>query len=248
MNMVLTYLRHNWDRLQLQPFVDPSPLSCVVLTPRFQASGHVVAFVLANEKPAPILVVKVPRLRGNNQRLDREADNLHHVQNARNGGFDSIPRLIANEDFHGYRLLIETAVQGQTMKPAMVRRLPEKCLQAVYHWLVELNLTTVTSSKYEFDWFARLVDTPLDDFQRLLPRLSGENRLIERTRTIARTLQQSGIPLLFEHGDLSSPNILIEGEAKVGVVDWELANPKGLPVVDLFFFLTYMAFAQAAAK
>jgi len=145
-------------------------------------------------------------------------------------------------------LLIETAVQGQTMKPAMVRRQPDKCLQAVYHWLVDLNLATVISSKYEFEWFARLVDAPLNDFQQLLPRLSAEDRLIERSRTIVQPLQQSDIPLLFEHGDLSSPNILIDGEASIGVVDWELANPKGLPAADLFFFLTYMAFAQKAAK
>ena len=248
MNMVLTYLRNNWDRLQLRRFGNPTRLSSVLLTPRFQASSHVVAFILANEKPEPALVAKVPRLRGNNQRLDKEAGNLHQVQAVRTNGFKSIPRVIANDDFHGYRLLIETAVLGQTMKPAIVRRSPDKCLQAVFNWLVELNLATIANSKQELDWFARLVDAPLDDFQMLLPRLSKGEQLIERTRAISWPLHNAGISLVFEHSDLSSPNILIEGGANIGVVDWELANPKGLPAADLFFFLTYIAFAQHAAK
>jgi hypothetical protein len=56
------------------------------------------------------------------------------------------------------------------------------------------------------------------------------------------------MPLVMEHGDFSSPNILQDENGRVGVVDWELAEPKGLPVADLFFFLTYIAFARQNAR
>jgi hypothetical protein len=51
-------------------------------------------------------------------------------------------------------------------------------------------------------------------------------------------------PLVFEHGDFSSPNILMGPRGNIGVVDWESAEPHGLPAVDLFFFLSYVAFAR----
>jgi len=61
-------------------------------------------------------------------------------------------------------------------------------------------------------------------------------------------LQSADFPLVFEHGDFSSPNILMRPSGDVGVVDWELAEPRGLPAVDLFFFLAYSAFARNRAE
>jgi len=57
----------------------------------------------------------------------------------------------------------------------------------------------------------------------------------------------NGLPAIFEHGDFSSPNLLIE-ESRLGVVDWELADPFGLPMTDFFFLLTYLAFAKQGAR
>ena len=37
-------------------------------------------------------------------------------------------------------------------------------------------------------------------------------------------------------------------DGRVGVVDWELAQANSLPAVDVFFFLTYVAFSQRRAK
>jgi hypothetical protein len=56
------------------------------------------------------------------------------------------------------------------------------------------------------------------------------------------------MPLVFEHGDLSHPNIMLLKDGAPGVVDWELAEPRGIPTYDLFFFLTYIAFASQSAR
>ena len=44
------------------------------------------------------------------------------------------------------------------------------------------------------------------------------------------------------------PNLLTMHDGRVGVVDWELAQANSLPAVDVFFFLTYVAFSQRRAK
>jgi hypothetical protein len=53
---------------------------------------------------------------------------------------------------------------------------------------------------------------------------------------------------VFEHGDLSHPNLLRLHGGGLGVLDWELADPRGLPAQDLFFFLTYVAFARERVR
>jgi len=125
-----------------------------------------------------------------------------------------------------------------------VRRRPGKCLDAVMSWLLDLESATLKQNTKDTNWFTRLATRPLDYFEKTLPQLSVENGLIDRTKRLVSPLNEAVIPLVFEHGDLSSPNILMDEQNRIGVVDWELAEPEGLPAADLFFFLTYVAFAR----
>lgn len=61
-------------------------------------------------------------------------------------------------------------------------------------------------------------------------------------------LRSMQLPLVFEHGDLSYPNLLLLPTGEPGVLDWELANPDGLPACDLFLFLTYVAFSGITCR
>src|SRR5262249_5861925 len=64
MNMVLTYLEANRQRLDLARYGLPERLSSMMVTPRFRTSNHVVFLVLAPGRPEPLLVAKLPRLSG----------------------------------------------------------------------------------------------------------------------------------------------------------------------------------------
>jgi len=248
MNLVLSFLTKNRQRLSLQHFGDPSRLSCVMMTPRFRASSHMICFVLAEEKTEPIFVVKLPRLPGDNDRLDREVANLHAANHNRAEDDSSIPRVVAYEDFHQHRLLIETAVPGRPMSPAVVRRQPESCTDATITWLLNLERANANRSSNHNDWFERLVENPLQQFKNMLPVSSEEARLIEQTLVMMNPFRDYDLPLVMEHGDFSPPNILQTENGNIGVVDWELAEPQGLPASDLFFFLTYIAFARNGAR
>jgi aminoglycoside phosphotransferase len=248
MNTVLTFLTRNWQRLSLEQFGKPSNLATVALTPRFRASSHVIFFVLADGKRDPILVAKLPRLLGDNDRLDREVTNLHAAQRARATGFDSIPRVVAYEDYCDHRILIETALVGGPMNPLQVRRQTKRCLEATLAWLIDLDLATANRCSDDDGWFARLAGNPLKQFKSVLPRSPEEDRLIDQTYELTVPYREQPIPLVLEHGDLSHPNIILTGKNSIGVVDWELAEPRGLPATDLFFFLTYIAFARRGAR
>ena len=219
----------------------------MLATPRFRASSHVIFFVLAKGGAAPLMIAKVPRLPGDHTRLDREAHNLRAGFDARPGGFDSIPRVLAYEEYCGHKLLIETAISGQPLKPAFVRHRPAQALEAVVAWLLEFHLATARRPEKQGHGFASLVEEPIQRFRQCLPFAAEEESLLARTLDFVQPLRTLALPFVLSHEDLSHPNILISPEGKIGVVDWELAESHGLPALDLFFYLNYLAFACHAA-
>jgi aminoglycoside phosphotransferase len=245
MHPVTTHLQNEWRRLRPGAPV-PGSLRWLLKTPRFRASGHVLGFVFPDDARSPELVVKVSRLPGDDRWIDREAANLRRVQAARPGGFDSIPRVASCDDRGGLRMLVQTVVPGRTMDRATVRRRPQACVDAVATWLADLHRATATTAGPAS--LLRLVSEPLDRFEALCAGRPAERALVRRTREFVAPLLAADVPLVFEHGDLSAPNILIDAEDRAGVVDWELADPAGLPAVDLFFFLTFVAFARGRAN
>lgn len=247
MNLVLEYLAENRQRLELDRYHVPTRLSCVLVTPRFRASRHVVFLVLPEGQSEPVLVAKVSRLAGLNTGVEREAANLQAAQASRPLGFDSIPRLVAYESYRGQLLLVETALTGALMDPGRVRAdLPGRC-QAALEWLEEFHLATQFPSEQDPGWFGRLVEGPMADFEAVFPLSTEDRWLLEQTAQLARPLRDLPMPLVFEHGDFSHPNLFLTPGGQLRVVDWEIARPRGLPALDLFFFLTYAAFASLKA-
>lgn len=243
MNGILTFLYKNWQQFDLQCYGTPARLSYVVLTPRFRASSHVIFLVLAESQPEPVLVIKVPRLANRSTGIEREVANLRAVQSLRPGGFDSIPRVVAFEEYQSRPILVETALVGQPMEPAIVRRDLKRCCNAMLAWLTDIQSLDCSADKRDTGWFERLVERPLHHFANVFPLSDEETRLLDRTWKVVALLRGMSLPLVFEHGDLCHPNILLRKRGGVGVVDWEIAEPRGLPACDLFFFLTYAAFA-----
>ena len=246
MNSLETFLKDNWQRLALDRFGSPDRMSCVLATPRFRASGHVVFLVLSDWLSTPILVGKVPRLPGDDRPLAREAANLRALQLVRAGGFDGVPQLITFETRPDRSLLLETAVIGSPVR--LRTNGPTSTVDKIVDWLIEFQTATMRSSKTVPAWFERLADDPGKRFLTLLHGNATERRLIDRTARIAATLRDWDVPLVFEHGDFSPPNILVDHDGTIGIVDWELAQPDGLPALDLFFFLAAAGFARDGAS
>ena len=47
---------------------------------------------------------------------------------------------------------------------------------------------------------------------------------------------------MFEQRDCSPWNVLIANVGELVILDWESAEPRGLPLLDLIYFLTYLMF------
>ena len=242
MNSLEAFLKDNWQRLALDRFGSPDRVSCVLATPRFRASGHVVFLVLSDWLATPVLIGKVPRLSGDDRPLAREAANLRALQTVRAGGFDCVPQLVAYETKPHQSLLLETAVVGAPIRLGANGSTSK--IDKVVDWLIDFHLATMRSSETVTEWYEQLADDPGERFLTLLPEDSDERHLVDRTASIANTLRDLDVPLVFEHGDFCPPNILVGHDGAIGIVDWELGERDGLPALDLFCFLAAAAFAR----
>jgi aminoglycoside phosphotransferase len=214
--------------------------SCILLTPRFRTSRHVVGLLVPEGAVEPKLVLKMPRVPSDSAGLAREAAVLTAVHEAWPDISKTVPRIVAFEE--GDRpVLVETALAGRLLTPAMLRREPTRYVDAVVAWLI--GLAGTRRNGIDPGWYERLLERPLENVAESLPLPADEVDLVKRTLELVEPLREAEIPEVVEHGDLSYPNLIWTGENRVGVVDWELAEEHGLALQDLAYFLTYATFA-----
>jgi len=247
-NGLLAYLSDNRERLNLDRYGLHDEMSFILLTPRFRASSHVVFLIFDKGRSAPALVAKIPRQASAYASLELEATHLRMLQTMHGLGTRSTPGLVAFEPYYDRAILLETALVGQPMDPAFVRRKHELCCSAMVDWLSELQWP---ASAAEQEWaqpFKRLVEAPYRTFAERFPLTSEEEDLLEKMWALLARLQDMALPPVFEHGDVSHPNLFMLDGGKPGIVDWETAEPYGLPACDLFFFLMYVAASRQKAR
>lgn len=238
MNPVSAYLGAHYEQLGLGRFGITRRPSCILLTPRFRRSRHVIVLVLADGSSVPALVAKLPRRACDADGLEREAENLRAVSGALAGAAQgSVPMALAFERGLSHPLLLESALLGSALSPAALRRDRSRAVVTVGAWLERLALATSTPTEGAA-YYDRLVSAPIRALAEAAPSLSG---MVRRTLELSRPLQDAELPLVFEHGDFCHPNLLLGEGGRLGVLDWERAEPAGLPGHDLFFFLAYAA-------
>jgi aminoglycoside phosphotransferase (APT) family kinase protein len=248
MNLVLDYLALNRDRLGLDRYGVPRRLRCVLLTPRFRASSHVVFLLMPEESQIPALVAKLPRRAGMSPALVREAAALRAIQARRAAAPGSVPELVAFEPHRSHMLLVETAIAGLPLHPDVVRRSPSGAACDAIGWLLDVHRRSAAPSIEDPAWFERLVTGPLDYLAATLGPTGGGAWLVERTRELAEPLRQAALPLVLAHGDFAHPNLIRLPRGGLGAVDWELGEMGGLPAGDFFLFMAYAAGASARAR
>lgn len=247
MDTVSSFLLANRQRFELDRHGIGRVVSSVVVTPRFRASAHVVVLVLRADGVRPALVVKIPRLAAGEASVRHEAACLRALHAANPEAGRVAPRLVACEDHCGRPLLIETALSGRPLDRRAVRRDPVKACEAALAWLARIERPAPAPAEPDSGWYRRDIELPLLAFADRFPLSREELAAVERTLDLVAPLTRIELPPVFEHGDLSHPNILVQDGGELGVIDWETAAPHGLPLSDLFFFLAYVAAARARA-
>ncbi len=249
MNTVAAQLANRHEELGLAAFGIARQPSCVLLTPRFGTSRHVVALVLTEGDGRPALVAKLPRLAGDGAALATEAAGLRTVRRVL-GETSSVPTLVAWLEDQPHPLLVETALEGRPLSPAAIARDRTRTVEATVAWLerVARSSARVPDPADDAARYRRLVEEPLLTAASTADPELGLAELVPPTLEALAPLRGAGLPLVLEHGDTSHPNLLLRTFGDLAVVDWELADPDGIPGHDLAFFLVYAAGAARRGR
>jgi len=140
--------------------------------------------------------------------------------------------------------LLQSGVSGTAVGPEIVRRSTD-CVLSAGIALID-TLATAEVSRAASVSFGRLVDQPLDRLVEALA-LKEASQLVQSSKELLDPLRRASVPAVLEHGDFGHPNLIIAEGRRMAAVDWERFERKGLPGLDLVFFLQYVKECTASA-
>jgi hypothetical protein len=239
MNFVDHLLHTHFDEFELASHGLRRDWGTVLLTPRFVTSRHLVALIFNPGERVPVLVVKVPRQPNDNEGVRREAEILSRLAGLAPHTTGRWPAVVAMLDVGDHTILVETALSGAPLDPDRVSADRSAAVRTGEDFVLSLPVTRYADENA--DWYERTIAAPLRALVQLAP-LGGESaELVERTHLALVSLQTTALPAVFEHADLSHPNLFIKPGGQLQVVDWERATPDGVPGHDLIFYLQYVS-------
>jgi hypothetical protein len=201
-----------------------SPVDWLLLCSQSDDLGRAAFLLFPEGAPRPRWIVKFVRIPSYSDPIDRDERALAVVAAAGELVAAHAPRFVGRFEVGGLAASIETAAAGRRLSAvlgsAASRAAKQRIVDAVADWIVSVGIQTRhagAASELE-----RLRHEVLPSW----PGAPGD--LLDGL---------SGLPAVLQHNDLGPWNIVSDGGSEFTAVDWESANPSGLPLWDLWYFL-----------
>jgi hypothetical protein len=211
-------------------------------------SRKVLFFLFDRAAESPEYIVKMTRDPALNPRLENEGRALEWLAERGIGDHETLPQVVFQGHHHELAIVGETVIDGVPFEQRSSGVADCQLADAAVTWLTELGVATADTSTASPLEVAEALGTLFERFAQiytLTPTqhdfLSGQIAVIGRSR--------GRIPLVFQHGDPGTWNIWVTPSERVAFLDWEAAEPQGMPLWDLFYFVrTYGAWAMRASS
>lgn len=215
-----------------------------LLDPGSYGTKKILVFLVAPGGTEPEMVVKLVRDPRFNARLERAWNALDGLgrrepELARLG-----PRPIFFGRHAGRALMAELVVVGDPLRSRLGDEPDDPLIGTVVDRLVTLGIATADST----------VAAPAEIAAELRPMVERYAAIYNPTRSERDVLAgavdrvaaaRRPIPLVLQHGDAGTWNVLVDRSAEPVLIDWEAAVPHGMPLWDLFYFVRSAAVGVA---
>ncbi len=200
-------------------------------------NSNKVTFYLFNELgKTPEIVVKMTRAPRFNYRLENEHRILSLLKEKGFVSPDTYPEPLFFDYHHDLAVLGERAIQGHPFRKRTQANATCPLARQAIDWLVQLG---TASADDRLASAAEVAESLSELFRRFneVYSLTKEERAfltdqIERLRN-----EPQRFPLVFQHGDPGTWNILVSESERVIFLDWEAGEAHGIPLWDLFYFM-----------
>jgi hypothetical protein len=209
-------------------------------------SRKAILFLRPDAEQTPRYVVKMPRDAAFNARLENEWHVLSLLADAGIGDEHTVPRPAFFGYHAGLAVLGQTTIAGEPFRQKTSGTASCRLAWSGIAWLEALAMSTATTSIASNADIAAGLHRLLARY-RAIYKPAGEEHaalagFIDRIGACDRPL-----PLVFQHGDPGTWNLLITGDGRPAFLDWEAAEPHGMPLWDLFYFMRSFGIGVAGA-
>jgi hypothetical protein len=211
-------------------------------------SRKVLFFLFDRAAATPEYIVKMTRDPALNVRLENEGRALECLAARGIGDRETLPQVVFQGHHHDLAIVGETVIDGVPFEQRSSGAADCPLAGGAAAWLTELGAATADTSAASPLEVAEALGRLFERFAQIYALTPTQHDfLAEQIATIGRS--RSRIPLVFQHGDPGTWNIWITPSERVAFLDWEAAEPQGMPLWDLFYFVrTYGAWAMRAGS
>jgi glycosyltransferase involved in cell wall biosynthesis len=224
----------------------PASASLLLLTTGHRSINKAVGLAFKPGAEKPTMAAKFARVPEAEPGLEREALVLRRLGEER-PGVKGVPRLRGEGRRAGRLAVVQDAVEGESLLDLLRPENFEAMALQVTRVLIDLAHNDGSAiepainprgggkmpARDALDWFAQGFGPVVDA------------ALVDKARALLADL--GDLPPVPEHRDCSPWNILITPAGDPVLLDWESAEPDGLPGMDLVYFLANCAFVLDGA-
>ena len=184
----------------------------------------------------PDYVVKITRDPALNGRLENERRALELIHEAGFPAARTLPRPVFFGYEHGLAVLGETAVDGAPFIDRTAATPYCPLARSAIEWLADLGIATARPPAGGAAAVAGRLEALFEQFRRIY-RLSRAHDAFLASQIASLAGSENELPVVFQHGDPGPWNLLVTAGGEPAFLDWEAAEPEGMPLCDLFHFV-----------
>ncbi len=182
-------------------------------------------------------VIVMPRTEAGARQRHHEAKILQQARRLPEELRAHVPRWLGSGKFLKTSFVVIEELRGQCID-APVRDLEQVCTAAA-DFLLRLHCHSRAEVLMDEAAWEELCEAL---FRQAARRHSAARPLLDRIEAHVRTaLIGASVPTVWVHGDFKIENVVVDRTTRrpTGVIDWELSQLRGLPLIDPLYLLTY---------
>jgi phosphotransferase family enzyme/methyltransferase family protein len=200
------------------------------------SSRKVLFYLFDHASKAPTYIVKMTRDSALNPRLENECRALTLLNEKGLGAGETLPQVVFSGQHSGLAIVGQTIVDGTPFRNRTDGSANCRYLRSALDWLVDLGAATADRAAATPLQVAEGLELLFRRFAQIY-ELTPAHRdfLAEQIAAIAGS--RGTIPLVFQHGDPGTWNIMATPAGRAAFLDWEAFEECGMPLWDLFYFM-----------